>query len=282
MPACHIIQEDIRNEGYSSSQVWYRTQVSSQPKINSFRKKILPSNARDKLTTELIKYVSVDLRPYSSVNGVGLQSLCQTLVNLGAQYGNFDVKVALSDRKTVARHVPRIVAENKAEVKKKLATCDYIAIKTDGWTDYHRKISYVTVTAHFFDTNLNLQSCILNTGAVHEKKTAEVMCNVVKDVVVELGCEMAKVTIVSDSAANMIAAFRGQCCRSSCYAHSLNLVVNEIISVTVSDFQEFLTGCKNLVRHFKHAGLQQKLEKTSKQECPKRWNFYVHHAPIHQ
>ena len=248
------------------------THVSSQPKINSFGKKILPSTARDNLTTELVKYVSVDLRPFSSVNGVGFQSLCQTLVNLGAQYGNFDVKEALSDRKTVARHVPSIVAENKSLVKNKLAKCDYIAITTDGWTDDHRKISYVTVTAHFFDANLNLQSCILNTGAVHEKKTAEVLCNVVKDVIVEFGCEMAKVTVVSDSAANMIAAFRGQCCRLSCYAHSLNLVVNEIISVTESHFQEFLTGCKNLVRHFKHAGLQHKLEKTLKQECPTRWN----------
>lgn len=171
------------------------THVPSQPKINSFAKKSLPSNARDNLTTELVKFVAVDLRPYSSVSGIGFQSLCQTLVNLGAQYGHFDVKQALPDRKTVARHVPSIVAENKAEVRKKLAKCDYIALTTDGWTDDHRKISYVTVTAHFFDANLNLQSCILNTGAVHEKKTAEVLCNVVKDVAVEFCCEIEKITI---------------------------------------------------------------------------------------
>jgi len=224
------------------------------------------------LTSELVKFVAVDLRPYSSVSGSGFQSLCQTLVNYGAQYVNFNVKKALPDRKTVARHVPDVAAATKAEGKNKLAKSDYIALTTDGWTNDFRKVAYVTVTAHYFDSDLNLQSCILNTGAVNEKKTAEVLCNVVKEVAVDFGIEMNKVTIVTDNAANMIAAFRDQCCRLSCFAHCLNLVVNDIIAVDNAEFQALMTGCKNLVRHFKHTGLQRQLTKTLKQECPTRWN----------
>jgi len=37
-----------------------------------------------------------DMRPYSSVDGTGFKSLCQTLVNFGAQYGQFDVARALT------------------------------------------------------------------------------------------------------------------------------------------------------------------------------------------
>ena len=45
-----------------------------------------------------------------------------------------------------------------------------------------------------------------------------------------------------------------------------------MISVKNSQFQALMTGCKNLVCHFKHTGLQRKLSKTLKQECPTRWN----------
>lgn len=67
-------------------------------------------------------------------------------------------------------------------MREELTQCDYIALTTDGWTDDFRKISFVTVTAHYFDAEFNLQSCILNTGAVDDRKTAEVLGNVVKEV----------------------------------------------------------------------------------------------------
>ena len=73
------------------------------------------------MKVELVKCVAVDLRPYSSVSGTGFQSLCQTLVTYGARYGNFDVKKALPDCKTVARHVPDVVEATKVEVREKLA-----------------------------------------------------------------------------------------------------------------------------------------------------------------
>lgn len=83
---------------------------------------------------------------------------------------------------------------------------------------------------------------------------------------------MNKVTVATDNTSNMIAAFRNHCCRLSCFAHCLNLVVNDTISVKNSQFQALMTGRKNLVRHFKHTGLQRKLSRTLKQECPTRLN----------
>jgi len=85
---------------------------------------------------------------------------------------------------------------------------------------------------------------------------------------------MNKVTVATDkdNTSNMIAAFRNHCCRLSCFAHCLNLVVNDTISVKNSQFQALMIGRKNLVRHFKHTGLQRKLSRTLKQECPTRLN----------
>jgi len=70
----------------------------------------------------------------------------------------------------------------------------------------------------------------------------------------------------------MISAFRDRCCRISCFAHCLNLVVQEMLKVDNADFQTMMSNCKVLVRHFKHSGLQNKLDRTLKQDCPTRWN----------
>jgi len=165
-----------------------------------------------------------------------------------------------------------MVAKTKDELCRKLSECEHIALTSDGWTDDFRKVSYVTVTAHYFDSDLNLQSCILDTSAVEERKTAEVLANTVENVINSFGFDYSKVTIVTDNAANMIAAFRGRCCRVSCFAHCLNLVVTDMLAIDNADFQSMITNCKVLVRHFKHTGLQRKLPRTLKQECPTRWN----------
>jgi len=36
-------------------------------------------------------------------------------------------------------------------------------------------VTYITVTRHFFDSDLKLHSCILDTSAVEERKTADVI-----------------------------------------------------------------------------------------------------------
>ena len=69
-----------------------------QRKIIAFvEKSTLPQQATQQLKNDLIKFVATDIRPFSAVAGSGFQSLCQTLVNLGARYGQFDVKEAIPD-----------------------------------------------------------------------------------------------------------------------------------------------------------------------------------------
>jgi len=86
------------------------------------------------------------------------------------------------------------------------------------------------------------------------------------------GFDYSKVTIVTDNASNMVAAFRDRCSRVSCFAHYLNLVLIDMMAVKNVEFQTMITNCKALVRHFKHTGLQNKMQRTLKQECPTRWN----------
>jgi len=232
----------------------------------------LPPHAYEQLQSYLIKFIASDIRPLSVVAGSGFQALCQSLVNFGARYGQFDIKSALPDRSTLARNVPAVVDQTKEIVKEQLAGSEYIAITTDGWTDDYRKVSYVTVTAHYFDTDLNLRSAILNTGPVEEKRTGQILGTVVTKVVEDFRFSINKVTVVTDNAANMIAAFRDKCSRLSCCAHCLNLAVTHMLAIDNAELKNLLSGCKTIVKHFKHTGLQRKLTKTLKQDCPTRWN----------
>jgi len=82
----------------------------TQQKISSFvERRPAPQHASDNLKTELVKFLATDIRPFSSVTGIGFQSFCQTLVYYGARYGQSDVTKALPDRTTIARHVPEVV-----------------------------------------------------------------------------------------------------------------------------------------------------------------------------
>jgi hypothetical protein len=109
---------------------------------------------------------------------------------------------------TIFRHVEPVVHEVKIRVRQELQTAKFAALTSDGWSDDFRKISYITVTASFFNSNLKLCSRILSTIEVEERKTAEVLGRVVTDVVEEYGVNISNVTIVTDNAANMVAAFR--------------------------------------------------------------------------
>jgi hypothetical protein len=178
----------------------------------------------------------------------------------------------LSDRTTLSRSVPSVVEKSKSKVRAEISSCGHVALTSYGWTDDFRKLSYFSVTANYFDGEMNLRSCILDPGSLEERKTGEVLPKAVEDVIKEFGLDYRKVTIVTDNASNMISASRDQCCRISCFAHCLNLVVQDMLTVDNADFQSMMSNCKTLVRHFKHAGLQNKLDRTLKQECPTRWN----------
>jgi len=71
---------------------------------------------------------------------------------------------------------------------------------------------------------------------------------------------MNTVTIATDNASNMVAAFRDRLCRLRCFAHCLNLVVTQMLAVNNDGFKSMLASCKTLVRHFKHTGLQLRQE----------------------
>ena len=173
-------------------------------------------------------------------------------------------------RTTISRHVDSVVNEVCVQVKHEVRDAKFIALTLDSWTDDFMKISYITVSASYFNRDLELCSRIFNTE-VDELKTADVLRRVISEVVKEYSFDIANIAIFTDNAANMVAAFCDRFCHLSCFAHCLNLVMVDVLATENGDFQSLLTSCKSLLRHFKQAGLQNKRDRTLKQECLTRW-----------
>jgi len=123
------------------------------------------------------------------VSAHGFASLCQSLVNVEAKYGQIDISNELPDRTTVACTVPSLVHKSKSRVREEIATCDHVALTSDGWTDDFWKVSYLSVTTHYFNGEMNLRSRILDAGSLNERKTGEVLAMAVEDVVKGFGLD---------------------------------------------------------------------------------------------
>jgi len=72
---------------------------------------------RNELKTELVKFVAQDLWPFSVGSGKGFASFCQSLVNVGAKYGQVAISNELLDRATLAHSVPSLVEKSKSKVR---------------------------------------------------------------------------------------------------------------------------------------------------------------------
>ena len=229
------------------SHTCYSKEPNHQRRMTSFltAKSDLPEFAPKQLKDKLVCFVSTDLRPFTAVEGEGFLSLCQTLVEYGAKYGQFDVGKNMPCRTTISKHVDPIVNVVKKQVKEELQKARFIALTSDGWTDDFRKVSYITVTASYFDSSMQLYSRILNTGEVEERKTADVLGKVVSDVMAEYGFTLGNITIVTDNAVNLVAAFRDHCYCIFCFAHCFNLVMIDVLGVESEGFETLLTNCKS-------------------------------------
>ena len=68
--------------------------------------------------------------------------------------------------------IPGMYQEAKEDIKKILRTVQHLTLCTDAWTSL-TNASYITITAHVLDHNLELQSYVLDTTEILESHTSE-------------------------------------------------------------------------------------------------------------
>lgn len=117
-----------------------------------------------------------DVRPFDIVSGAGFLDYSQTLLKIGAAYGNLNVKDLLPHSTTISRNIKKeadILRKTLISKVQPLIETRQCSASTDMWTDEYKHLSYTIMTLHFINENWELESKVLFTSEFpDDKKTA--------------------------------------------------------------------------------------------------------------
>ena len=185
------------------------------------------------------------------------------------------------------RKLPVKYDEVKQTVKNQLDIASSVCLTTDIWISRTTQ-GYMTVTCHFIDELWQLKSFVLETFHLHVAHTAENIAAELTRIAREWNVSEKVVALVTDNAANAIAAARITGWKHvPCFAHTLNLIVKVALEADPG-LVLLKKKCKDVVTFFHHsAKASDKLSEIQKQvEIPEnkliqdvetRWNstFYM-------
>lgn len=245
-----------------------------------------PESKVDQFYKAVVQMIAEDMQPLSIVENSGFQKLINLL----------DSRYKLPSRKLIGTTlIPNLYESTRHKIETILSQAKYVSLTSDVWTSLNT-ISFITVTVHFFDIDLNLKTYVLTTRKLESNHTAQYLSEVLTDVIKEWNIEDKIVAIVTDSGANIKAAIRLLGLNHiPCVAHKLN---NAVKNALRSDFDEseietdhtedveimkLVKMCRSIVGHFKHSevstrALHEKQKQLNspilklKQDMPIRWN----------
>ncbi len=131
----HLLRQLPTVVDFSSSQSEKSVGSSEDQKSSSISKKRKKDIAR-----ALTKIITVDMRPPHMMKGTGFRSAMKVIEP------NYVVPHPTTFTRT---YVPEAYQEVKKIVFEKLKDAIHLNLSTDLWTDNFRKISYITIVAHF-------------------------------------------------------------------------------------------------------------------------------------
>ena len=151
--------------------------------------------------------------------------------------GQLNNTYKLPTRKTISSTLLQQACDvTEGKIRQQLQTTEAVTITTDGWTSNNTE-SYLCVTAHYINSDMEMCSSLLECFKYSDKHTADNLCTELKRVVREWTIEDKIVAAVSDNAPNILAAIRLAGWRHVlCFAHMLNLIWQICSSSWVSRF----------------------------------------------
>jgi len=227
---------------------------------------------RKQLDGALLQLITTDLQPFSIVEDDGFKAFVHAL----------DPRYILPSKSTVRDKLLFEKYESGvSKLKEILAEIEFVAVTTDLWSSRNAD-GFMTITCHYVDNSYNLVSAVLCTCQIQGNHTGENIAAALLEKFQFWGIEHKIVTIVGDSAANMICACNVLKIKHfPCFAHAMNLVVQDAYKHPA--VAGLIAQCKRLVSHFRHSNLaKEQLNKAQEllgmkqlkllQECPTRWN----------
>lgn len=150
---------------------------------------------------------------------------------------------------------PNSLYLSQGDILQQLREVHACVITTDVWSSCNAE-SYITVNCHFLTAEWELKSCVLATHQVKMDHTAENISAELIKIANEWGIADTICCIITDNAAipaNMMAAAQlAQWRHIPCFAHTLNLIVQEATE-NDEELAELCCKCRNIVTYFKQS-----------------------------
>ena len=125
-------------------------------------------------------------------------------------------------------------AEQKEKLKQEVKSCSHVALTSDIWTSAAID-SYLTITAHFRNSDWQLCTRVLTTANMPEHHTAVNIADRLTSTVEEWGIASTQVSaLVHDNAANAVnAAELTDWPNFGCVGHTLKLAIKSGLEIPV-------------------------------------------------
>ncbi|XP_061716872.1 E3 SUMO-protein ligase ZBED1-like [Cydia pomonella] len=234
-------------------------------------RKPLPLKKMQELDEQLVKMIAKGYHALRMVDEVEFRKFVEML-NPG---------YTLPTRKTLSESLlPKVYGKMVEAAREQLSKAKAICVTTDAWTSTNAD-GYIAITAHFINEDTD-QICTVMIGCIEyqERHTAANLQDFFTEKFREWDIDGYVGVIVSDNAANMLAAIRlGNWSSIPCFAHTLNLVMQ----ASLDSITDTVTRVKAVVQYFNRSApgarklkeLQETMGIESlklKQDVATRWN----------
>jgi hypothetical protein len=147
----------------------------------------------------LVNYIVNSLSPINHVEHPSFVQLVQGLAP----------HIQTLSRQTVSRRIQDRQLTMKTKLKEAIMQTDYICITADAWSGFHNRRSFMGITCHMLDTDLQRRSfalaCRLFPGSHSYDRIAKLMSDILK----EYDIPVEKITCcVTDNGSNFVKAFK--------------------------------------------------------------------------
>ncbi|XP_076048272.1 E3 SUMO-protein ligase ZBED1-like [Oratosquilla oratoria] len=201
------------------------------------------SEKKKNIDSHLLKMIVTDMQPLSLVENEGFQEFVKVI----------DPRYVLPSRRDLMQtHFPSLYEKQKQQVREELEGASYVALTSDLWTSRPTK-SFLSVTAHFTSPEWELKSKLLATKSLMVDHTSENIADALKEICEEWDLLEKVCCIVTDNASNIVKAVKDMNVKHlPCFAHSLNLVVQNALKNT-NDVKKVQEKVKAIVSFFHHS-----------------------------
>lgn len=246
--------------------------ASRQTIISNFIPKKVTVTEKKKLDKLLLGLITKDYQPFSIVEDNGFVEFVHGL----------NPNYSLPSRKVLSNSIlPAAYEQCFNVVKNKMKDVQSVCLTTDCWTSSTNE-SYLGLTAHYITDDYSLNSVLLECKNNTASSSAENLAREIKQIINKFELQDKVLIVISDNGANVKSAITKELKLNhfSCYAHTLNLIVQK----SLEPVQTLQQKVRTIVSHFKRSSQAQEklfqfqrekgsaLPKKLIQECPTRWN----------